>query len=347
MRRVERGSGGDMTQSKHLKALIRARMAKTGESYSISRSHLLGTLRLIKPELVAEFRAHDKHVAAISFVPGRPELISGGFSGQARIWSTASWTRVGELTGHTGSVNGFGISSDGRTVITASSDKTVRLWDLPKRTEVATLGTHSKPVVAVDLSADGSLAATGSYDGNVRIWTLDDKSESSRIKIGERVGSVAFHPLKSWLAVSGASSEVGVYDADGARIAELKASKPVTAVGWTGDGEFLIGVGGNAARLWSRDDWDEVRSIEIDTTWVGGRAPGPPPVRIAPFAANHDSSLLVIGWEHHVGVWRFDDDKPAAVIDGLPKGVYTLDFSEDGRVLGLGCADGRVRVWAV
>lgn len=324
-----------MTQNKHFKALIRARMAKTGESYSISRSQLLGTLRSIKPELVAEFRAHDKHVAAIAFVPGRPELISGGFSGQARIWSTADWTKVGELTGHTGSVNGFGISSDGRTAITASSDKTVRLWDLPKRAEMATLGTHSKPVVAVDLSADGNLAATGSYDGTVRIWSLDDRSETSRIKIGERVGSVAFHPLKSWLAVSGATSEVGIFDADGTRVAQLNASTPVTAVGWTGDGEFLIGVGGNSVRLWSRDDWDEVRSIEIETTWV------------APFATNQDSSLLAVGWEHHVGIWRFDDDKPAAVIDGLPKGVYSLEFSEDGKMLGLGCADGRVRVWAV
>ena len=83
-----------MTQNKHFKAIVRARMAKTGESYSISRSQLLDTLRSIKPELVAEFRAHDKHVAAIAFVPGRPELISGGFSGQARIWSTPTGSRL-------------------------------------------------------------------------------------------------------------------------------------------------------------------------------------------------------------------------------------------------------------
>lgn len=73
----------------------------------------------------------------------------------------------------------------------------------------------------------------------------------------------------------------------------------------------------------------------------------PPPVRIAPFATHHDSSLLAVGRMHRVGVWRFDDDKPAAVIDGLPKGVYSLEFSEDGQMLGLGCADERVRVWAV
>jgi len=324
-----------MTQNKHFKALIRARMAKTGESYSIARSQLLGTLKAIKPELVAEFKAHDKHVAALAFVPGLPELISGGFSGQARIWSTTDWSRVGDLIGHTGSVNGFGISRDGRRAISASSDKTVRLWDLPGRTELATLGQHSKPVVTVDMSADGDLAATGSFDGTVRLWSLENQTESTRIKIGERVSSVAFHPRHSWLAVASVAPQVVVYDADGTELARLSAAEPVTAVGWTGDGEFLIGVGGSAVRLWSKDDWDEVRLINVNSTWI------------SPFAINGDSSLLAVGWEHHVATWRFDDDKPAAVIDGLPKGVYNLDFSGDGRLLALGCADGRIRVWAV
>lgn len=34
-------------------------------------------------------------------------------------------------------------------------------------------------------------------------------------------------------------------------------------------------------------------------------------------------------------ICKFDDDKPEAVIDGLPKGVYNLDFSDDGQLLGL------------
>ena len=37
----------------------------------------------------------------------------------------------------------------------------------------------------------------------------------------------------------------------------------------------------------------------------------------------------------------------AASIDGLPKGVYGLSFSHDGRLLAAAAADGRVRVWSV
>lgn len=190
-------------------------MAKTGESCSISRSQLLGSLKLITTELVAEFKAHDKHVAAIAFVPGRQELISGAFSGQARIWSTTDWSKIGELTGHTGSVNGFGISSDGRRAFTAMSDKTVRLWDLPKRKELSTFGNHRKPAVAVSLSADGTR------------WDRGCPAE------GDRPGGCG-----------------------------------------------------------RRDDWDEVRSIKIDTSWI------------APFAINHDSSLLAVGWGRHLQIRR-------------------------------------------
>jgi WD40 repeat protein len=329
------GGGGDMTENKHFKALVRARMAKTGESYSISRGHLLGSLKSLRPQLVAEFKAHDKHTSSLRFVPGGRELLSGGFSGQARIWSTSDWSFAGELVGHTGSVNGFGLSGDGSLVITASSDKTVRLWDLPDRREIATLGKHRKQVLAVDLSADGGLAATGSYDGAVAVWSIPDQSETCRIKVGNRVSSVAFHPLKAWLATASISDDVLVLEPDGGEVVRLATEGPVSSVGWTRDGGFLIGVGANLVRLWSLENWELVRSFEVATTWL------------APFALNSDSSLLAIGWEHHIGIWKADDDEPAALIEGLPKGVYNLGFSEDDKLLAMGAADGRVRVWRV
>ena len=289
----------------------------------------------IEPELVADFKAHDKHTSSLTFVPGRRELLSGGFSGQARIWSTSDWSSVGELVGHTGSVNGFGLSADGTRVVTASSDKTVRLWDLPARTEIATLGEHRKQVLAVDLSSDGGLAATGSYDGILAFWSTADQMEVNRIKIGERVSSISFHPFKAWLATASLSEELLVVGSDGGEVARLAAGGSVNAVGWTRDGDFLVGAGVNLVRLWSSGDWEMVRTIKVATTWL------------APFAVNGDASLLAVGWEHHVGIWRSDNDELAALIGGLPKGVYNLTFSEDDKFLAMGAADGRVRVWRV
>jgi hypothetical protein len=53
------------------------------------------------------------------------------------------------------------------------------------------------------------------------------------------------------------------------------------------------------------------------------------------------------GWEHHVAIWKFDDDQPAAVIEGLPKGVYTLDFSAMANCSASGAPTAGSRVWAL
>lgn len=73
-----------MTDHKHLKALIRSRISRTGESYSIARMHLV-TERppTLTPEMVIE--AHDRHCMAVRFTTDGRSLISGGFGGQARV----------------------------------------------------------------------------------------------------------------------------------------------------------------------------------------------------------------------------------------------------------------------
>jgi WD40 repeat protein len=326
-----------MTQQKHMKALIRARMSRTGERFAAARLHFVGSSEELVLEQVAAFRAHDRHAIAVAFTPDGSELLSGGFKGQAFVWSTSDWRKVGELRGHTNSVNRFAFSADGSLAVTVSSDTTVRLWDLPAREPIAVLEGHGKGAVAVSLSADGERIATGGYDGIVRLWTVADRAETARFRLGPRMVSVAFHPSEPWIATAATTAEVVVIDPDGDEIARvpMDGDQAVTAR-WTDDGAFLAASGClGRVELWAVDGWTPVHRID-----VGVVAP-------LPFAIAPDPSRISIGWPNHVGVWRADADAPAAVIDGLPKGVYSLDFSPDGRLLAQCGADGMVRVWSV
>lgn len=325
-----------MTRQKHLKALIRSRMAKTGERYSTARAHLMEALDSFELVPETEFIAHDGHCIAVRFTHDDTILLSGGFSGQARLWSTADWSPAGALEGHAASVNGFAVSADDRHVVTISSDKTVRSWNLASRSAAGILGSHRKQVVALDVAADGDTVLSGGFDGVVRLWSLGSGDAVSEIPVGQRVTALCCHPDDDLVAVGAIGPDVLLVRADGTEVTRLPAPGEATSsLAWSGDAGFLVAAGPGGVEIRSTDTWEVIRRIDHERSGM------------TPTAVSPDSSLVAMGWPHHVGVWRADGEDPADVVEGLPKGVYSLDFSHDGRRLALGCADGRVRVWRV
>ncbi|HSL12533.1 MAG TPA: WD40 repeat domain-containing protein [Actinomycetota bacterium] len=325
-----------MTQQKHFKALVRARMARTGERYATARRHLATRADLTRLDDAATIEAHAKHAIAVAFSPSGDALLSGGFGGEARIWSPIDATAVGDLVGHTGSVNGFAFVRDGTRVVTVSSDRTVRVWDLAARSELVSFRAHGRGAVAVDVAADGSIV-TGGYDGTVRRWATDG-TELGRTKLGARAVAVAAHPTEAWVAASSAEASVHLLDDAGRTVRTLDAPEVVSSLRWSADGASLVVGTCGGVRIWATGTWEPVRTIALDAD-----------AAVVPVAASPDGTLLAAGWPRHVGVWRADaeDDVPAVTVDGLPKGVYGLAFSPDGSRLAQCGADGVVRIWSI
>jgi WD40 repeat protein len=78
------------------------------------------------------------------------------------------------LTPHGGYVVSVAFSPDGRTLVSAGTDRTVPLWDPATGQPTATLFGHTEIVFSVAFSPDGHTLATGSMDGTVRLWTPGD-----------------------------------------------------------------------------------------------------------------------------------------------------------------------------
>jgi WD40 repeat protein len=324
-----------MTEQKHLKALIRARMARTGESYTSARSHIVK--RVARPSLTptAVFRAHDKHCMTAVFTPDDAHIISGGFGGQARVW-TLDGSLSGELVGHEAAVSVVRISPDGATVVTAASDKTVRVWDLQTMRQRALLGPHRKQVLALDLDASRDRVWSGGHDGRLSAWSLATEQLLTAIDLGGSVRSVAVRPVDGVVAAATVGSGIAILSADGAEVARVADAMEATgSVAWAADGSFLLASTPGGATVWASDGWQAVRSL-------GSGAGSMLPVAITP-----DGSRIALGWDHHVGLWSADESQPAVSVEDLPKGVYGLSFSHDGRSLAAAAADGRVRVWSV
>ncbi|MCG8583379.1 MAG: hypothetical protein MI757_01540 [Pirellulales bacterium] len=81
------------------------------------------------------------------------------------------------LKGHSGQIQAFAFSADGRHLATASWDHTIRLWEVLTGKEIATFSGHDEHVVSVAFSNDGKQLASGAAgrtDASAIVWNVDE-----------------------------------------------------------------------------------------------------------------------------------------------------------------------------
>jgi len=115
--------------------------------------------------------AQPEPVSVLAWSPAAALLASGDRVGTIRLWALTrvSAVCVQEQQGHAAWIEGLSFAPDGRTLASASYDRTVKLWTLVPWQAHNTLSIQGW-MRRVVWSPDGRILATCSFDRIIRLW---------------------------------------------------------------------------------------------------------------------------------------------------------------------------------
>ena len=117
-------------------------------------------------------------------------MATASLDSTARLWEWPNGRQLAVLAGHKERLFHCDFSPDGRTLATASGDKTVKLWNVSTRREVMTLE-HDHPVTVCVFSPEGNYLATGTVNGSYHFWRAakwDEIKDAEALNKREDVG---------------------------------------------------------------------------------------------------------------------------------------------------------------
>jgi WD40 repeat protein len=200
-------------------------------------------------------------------------------------------------------VSELDVSDDGTKVLTSCDDGKVRLWSLADAKLLTTIEPLTEKVVytSVDIAPDGRRALlTCSATGDVFLWDVVDNHNTSADG--------------AWLSFAGQGL--------------------VWAARFTPNGENVLTIGGNDARLWDVESRQQIARFS-------------PHGAVADVDLSPDGKMLVTGsWDQSAKIWDVATATTMRKLDGVHTGyVNSVQFSPDGKLVLTASDDGTSRLW--
>ncbi|MEQ9410081.1 MAG: WD40 repeat domain-containing protein [Fuerstiella sp.] len=175
-----------------------------------------GPLQIFGPPMTAKARQSgvelsrhqiqqtESPVTCVTFAKDDQSVWSGHDDGLVHQWTYASPTQIRQFN-HGGAVYGVAITSDGRTIVSGSADRTVRLWDASSGQQKAAMSGHQGAVHAVVFNQTETFVVSSGADRTLRLWDVAVGRQLKQLtRLEETAYSVSIHPDGQRVAAAGA-----------------------------------------------------------------------------------------------------------------------------------------------
>ncbi|WP_392531355.1 WD40 repeat domain-containing protein [Nostoc sp. C117] len=261
------------------------------------------------------------------------------------------------LEGHQDKVNSVSFSPDGKTIATASWDKTARLWNLPlqlwnlqgqilqefkeilqefKGKEILQeFKGHQNKVNSVSFSPDGKTIATASDDNTARLWNLQGQllQEFKGSQNFNFVNSVSFSPDGKTIATTSFDKTARLWNLQGQLLQEFKGHQnKVNSVSFSPDGKTIATASDdNTARLWNLQGQllQEFKGHQNGVLSVSFSPDG--------------KTIATASFDNTARLWNLQGQL-LQEFKGYQNGVLSVSFSPDGKTIAIASGDTTARL---
>jgi WD40 repeat protein len=272
---------------------------------------------LLCPHEIGWIRGFDIH-------PQGEFVATGGSDRTLRLWKWSdgrpSDKPTHQFAAHDGWVEAVAFSPDGNTIATAGADRAVKIWNAADLKPVRMLAGHTRYLADLAFTPDGRLLISGGEDGKMIIWDTQSWQAVRTIEFG------------------GANDQFG----------QIPRHSGVHRLAASHDSRWLAAAGGERLDVFDLTSGAIVASERVNMD-----------------AAFHPTANVLIGGESELKCWMYEADKFAPpekdksgksqntkgiagnAIAAIKRGDWSLGlhFSNDGKQLALGKADGTVELY--
>lgn len=281
---------------------------------------------------------NKQQATCLTFFPDDSKLLAGGVDREARILAGPAVPGGSEppaadallkFSGHTDTVSGVAVTTDGLLVVTGSYDRTIRVWDANSGKQIRLYQGHLEKVTSLAMRPDGRQVASGSEDGRIFLWDISSVDE--HVQVGEAKDSlwaVAYAPDGSRMAVAGADRLIRVYDAAGKLTHTLKGhSAAITSLVFVTPERLASAGGDRVIKLWNAADGTHERDLTGHTSAIlalGTLGNG------TLLSASADKSARAWDLAEGKARWTWEGHSTACAIAGMADGSRVAVGTADG-----------------